>query len=583
MAVSVEFFCIGNKKEIKGIDDYVENIVSKLKKINIIPAETEFTKPYNDNDIEIDNVYIIDFNVTNEGNDSTWQVVLEFGRFNSILQIKVFICSQNYQLSIDNTYLERLKISIKNSLNQDWEKIVWIKDDDSELLSISLYPYLYKAENLTRQLINEVMSKKYGIDWWDNYIPERIKNKHKSRIKGYKSAVPTFANVDERLMSIDIGDLCDIFSLKNKIWNPQPNKVISAYLNDRIDVSKDEIKKILTCQSVESEDFWSDVFAQYLTDDFKEHFKRFELNRNHVMHNKLIDRSAYKMIEESVNTVIVKLQSAISESQKRIMSAEQLVDIEKKHEAVRIEHELLELEVMQSEAGVNILDNEEILEIFDEKLQEFYWDFKETMHFRRDIDISNSENVTNDNGRHLFFSITYKITEDILNVYYEFNMLDISQGAISEVTIYFVCNDKKYAFPVRYINGEGEYNYYQGNYIPITNDMFYDSDIDNIMVQLQDFINENFTDMRAYVDANIYSIVKDGGRCPVSDNVICFECYEKYICIDGDYGKFGQCLNCGETNEICKCCVCECYCEGVESDDEMNYCENCKERFEKNS
>ena len=579
MAVSVEFFCIENKKEIKDIDEYVENVISELKTDGIIPNEAEFIKPDNDKDIEIDNVYIVDFNVANDGIDSTWQVVLEFGTFNSILQVEVFISGDNYQLTIDSTYLEALKLSIKNALKSYWSRIVWVKDDYSELLSISLYPCIYRVENLARQLINEVMSKKYGIDWWDNYIPQKIKRKHDARKTGYKSAVHAFRDVDERLMSIDIGDLRDIFFLKKKIWNPQPDNVISEYLNGHVEITNDKLKEILTDQLVENEDLWNDEFSEYLTEDFKEKFKTFELNRNHVMHNKLIDRAAYFNIKTSVDTVTEELKSAIIKSQQKIMSAEQLEDMERQHEANRIEHELIELEYMQSEAGVNILDIEEILEIFDDNLQEFHQNFKDAMRFREDVDISDCKNVINKNGE-LFFTIEYKITEETLDIYYEFNVLDDSQGSTSEITIYYCYNDEKNKFPVRYTNGMVEYNDHQANYMPLTNDVFYDSDIEKLMENLQDFVNENFENIRADIDASMYSIVKDGGTSPVAEDVLCWECSEEYVCINENYGTFGQCLNCGEMNEICKCSRCECYYDGIEHEDEVNFCDNCKDWFE---
>lgn len=109
----------------------------------------------------------------------------------------------DYKLEVKNKYLEQLKLTIKDIIQSDWERTIWLIDKDSELLSITLYPRIYRVENLARQLINEIMTKQYGINWWDKYVPKKIKDKHRARLGGYKSEVPGFNNVDERLMSIE--------------------------------------------------------------------------------------------------------------------------------------------------------------------------------------------------------------------------------------------------------------------------------------------------------------------------------------------------------------------------------------------
>ncbi|MCT9925408.1 hypothetical protein N7272_14725, partial [Enterococcus faecalis] len=90
----------------------------------------------------------------------------------------------------------------KDILYKDWEKVIWLMDKDSEILSTKLYPEIYITENLTRQFINELMIKKYGVDWWDKFVPQKITKKQKNRLTGYKSIVSKFKNVDEKLMSI---------------------------------------------------------------------------------------------------------------------------------------------------------------------------------------------------------------------------------------------------------------------------------------------------------------------------------------------------------------------------------------------
>lgn len=78
----------------------------------------------------------------------------------------------------------------------------------------------------------------------------------------------------------------------------------------------------------------------------------------------------------------------------------------------------------------------------------------------------------------------------------------------------------------------------------------------------------------------MYSIIKDGGNSPLADTP-CWECGEEYICIDENYGTWGQYLNCGDMNDISMCDRCGCYFEGEPSDDNPNFCDNCLDHFEK--
>ena len=134
--------------------------------------------------------------------------------------------------------------------------------------------------------------------------------KYKARLAGYKSICPSFRDIDERLMSIDIGDLNTILTLKRYKWIPNLNVEIDKFLNGQIDCKIDKIKDIFMSQSEITIDLWEE-FRKYLPDDFIDTFNNFELNRNHIMHNKLIDRAAYNVIFNSLAKVEKELKEAI--------------------------------------------------------------------------------------------------------------------------------------------------------------------------------------------------------------------------------------------------------------------------------
>lgn len=152
------------------------------------------------------------------------------------------------------------------------KKIIWLIDRDSECLSVELYPRIYKTENLMRELINEVMTKQYGISWWDSFVSANIKEKHSKRLAEYKSKVPAFNNVDERLMSIDIDDLSDLITLKRYKWSPVFDEKISCQLNGVQKYDDSIIRELLLRQRSVEADLWQEQFSRYLPDDFPNGF-----------------------------------------------------------------------------------------------------------------------------------------------------------------------------------------------------------------------------------------------------------------------------------------------------------------------
>lgn len=64
-------------------------------------------------------------------------------------------------------FLERLKLSIKNTLIRDWYKCVWIRDNQSLEVSKEVYSDIYMAENELRAFVSRVMIGYFGIEWHD--------------------------------------------------------------------------------------------------------------------------------------------------------------------------------------------------------------------------------------------------------------------------------------------------------------------------------------------------------------------------------------------------------------------------------
>lgn len=585
MTSLVDFLVVNNTQS--GNNDwfaYTKNIINHLldKKLISQVVTTQSNLDFGNSSPIIsieDNIFIINFTYSKDGHDTHWKLVFEFGTFNSSNQLQITIYSNDYKIEVKNNYLEQLKLSIKNVIKSDWEKIIWLMDKDSEMLSIELYPSIYRVENLARQLINEVMIKEYGIEWWDIYVPVHIRNKHRSRVGGYKSVVPGFANVDERLMSIDIGDLISIFILKEKKWTPVFTNEISQFLNGHSEMKLEKLKEMLLEQMQTKKDLWAEQFSKYLSENFVKYLENFKLNRNHVVHNKLIDRSAYTSILSSIDIVEEELKSGLKRVSEDIISSEQREVIAEQLEIERQEQEEALHKIMESEAGVEIRTSQEILDLFDGHLYEFYSELQINLRFRNDIEISDYQNIISFNDTGTLFEIKYKISDETAIVSYSIESITEWQGAESVINILVQLDEEFYSKQIRYINGEVSFNSYQGNYMPERQDEFYISDVDELTEGLVDFIETHFKNIRESIDSEMFSIIKDGGQSPLAD-IPCWECGEEYICVDENYGTFGQCLNCGEMNEITTCSRCECFFEGHGNEEELVFCDNCLKYFE---
>ena len=335
MGLLVKFIAVDSKNENIEQAKYIQQIFNKvysnglIKRLMVSLDELPFKLgPVKEADEE-GNVFVIEFNSMENGSSDNWELVFRYGTYDASKQLEVEIYSDTYTVDKDNNYLEILKLTVKKAIVKDWKSIIWLIDKDSECLSIELYPRIYKIENLMRELINEVMAKQYGSSWWDSFVPANIKEKHFKRLKEYKAKVPAFNNVDERLMSIDIDDLGELITLKRYKWNPVYDEKISLLLNGVQSYDDNKIRELLIKQRAVDKDLWQDQFSRYLPADFKERFFAFARDRNHIMHNKLIDRTAYTQIKVSGEKIEDDLIRAIEKLSTIILSHEEQEEIEK--------------------------------------------------------------------------------------------------------------------------------------------------------------------------------------------------------------------------------------------------------------
>ena len=570
METLVEFVAIAEERVIDDFNSYMMEFQNFLVESGVIDAVDIDSQFYSSTEVPL---YVIDFH--SEG--YIWKIGVEFSTYEKNYELMVSIQSENYIVSLENEYLDRLKRIVKNFIKTKHKKIFWLYDSESEFLATDLYPKVFRVENLARKFITLVLNRKFGIHWW-KLVPLKIQEKHKSRYLDYKAIVGSFKDVDERLMSIDTGDLRDILSNKVMKWKSSEKNIMEL---TQPNLHFENLVKILKSQQVEYK-WWETIFSPLLPNGFLKKFKEFEVNRNHIAHNKLIDKSAYKKILQSIDVVQDALLCGIQK-----MSSEFKSEEERKEEA--FEYELLQeeliseriLELKESESGVITRNSNQILALFNDELSRLYDSIEESFRFSEYLNFSDYTEIENCNSNSVVFEIQNKIDGYVIS--FEANT-DINDYEGSQSFLYLEykkdgSSSLEEIGSVSYNYGEVEFNEFQGNYMPIQMDGISEYELSRLGKRLVEIINTEFTDYKEKVESSRYSIIKDGGSDPILD-LPCQECGEEWICVDETITDLGRCLNCGEINEVTECERCGRKDFGSPSEDEPFLCEGCWNYYE---
>lgn len=485
----VKFVAVGNKNSIEEYSEYIKNILKELEKLDI--AKNTFLYPFE----EKENAFLCKVErYSDDKKRLTLNLFFEFETYEDVKQLVVEILADDYKVDIDDDYVEKLKLSVKTTIKKDWAKIVWLYDDDASILSKDLYGRFYVTENLIRRFINEFMVKTFGTEWWDLLSDQSIKEKYNRRNVSYKTSVRNFNNVDDHLLSIDVGDLLKILTMKKRSLDPRYNaevvKILGSATAGDGDKIIDRIKNLLTVE----EDFWEKYFNKYFDDKFIESFGVFEANRNHIAHNKILDRDAYKSICESIEEMDKYIQNALKKLNKEKKSLERL-------RAEAQQYEELLLVAKQNDTGIIISKANGIVVALEEALYQIFGEVVEALSSRKDLSFSEMWfDPKKDTGE--LFTVVSKVTKAQLDFCYSMEICDY-EGAESILTI--TCKQRPFEIvtynsfedattegfkvEISYANGSVVYDDEQGYFMPWTEDGIAQVDIETCKEEIVAFIN----------------------------------------------------------------------------------------------
>lgn len=502
------------------------------------------------------------------------------------LQLKIDISME--QKDAADLDLHDLKIKLKNMAIQDWEQCVWQEDRQSEAFAEELYKDVHSVENTIRRLINNVLFYNLSGDWWDKYMPIDLKKKYNQRNDPYRRRAPSFENIHTNLMSIDTGDLVSILGFKtykvkdNNIFHDQSSDLELLGLSSLLNRDKETLRKfqhimdnliydpksiehiqtqlseVLREQMEVDKDFWEDYFAEWFSCNFRAfqgRWNEFNTDRNHVAHNKLIDKELYKKFKTSMS----QLLTLITEAEDKFSKHLDLEETQYLDELEQIEDdELLDhyKDLIEEESGVRIRDADDIIEMFQEYITYAFEGIKEELYYRTDLEITYYEPVLTEDSD--VFQVRH-LAGNTLRVDVK-PFLDDSEGATSHVLLVVFYNEKFLEeFKISYINGEAVYNEEQTNYMPGTEDELYVSSLDKLRICLENKIEEEMPEISEDELAE-YS---------------CKDCceYTIYLPTEEYEDKYerGKCLRCGHLNPIGICVRCEM----ILNQPEDGLCESC--------
>ncbi|WP_253952849.1 hypothetical protein [Streptococcus parasuis] len=573
MQTLIEFVAIAEEKVVDNFDSYMMEFQTFMVQSGVIDDESVDSQFYSLFEVPL---YVIDFH----SEDCNWKIGVKFNTYGNSYELEVSIQSENYSLNFENDYLERLKVVVKNFIKAKHKMIFWLYDAESEFLATDLYPRIFMVENLARKFITMVMNRKFGINWW-KLVPLKIQEKHKSRLRGYKTILDKFKDVDERLMSIDTGDLLDILSNKVMKWESSEENIMKL---TQPNLHSENLAKILQSQQVVYSDWWQMIFSPLLPESFLDDFKIFELNRNHIAHNKLIDKSAYLKILQSVKVVHEALLDGIQKMSLEFKSMEERKEEEFESALLLLQEESILseriLELKESESGVLIRDSNQILAQFNDALSRLYDSIEESFRFSEYLNFSDYTELKIFNSNSVVFEIENKIDGQLISFEADTD-INASEGSESFLYLKYKKDGSLSSEPigrVSYTNGEVEFDEFQGTYLPVQMDGISEDELSRLGNRLVEIINTVFTDYKILVESSRYSIIKDGGSDPILD-LPCEECGEEWVCVDEKITDFGKCLNCGEVNEVTDCERCGRYDLGSKSDDFPFLCDGCENDY----
>lgn len=450
--------------------------------------------------------------------------------------------------------LEQLKIAIKDRLISDWNRCIWMTDEQSEALCTMLYPMVFETENEMRVLVNKVLIRYIGVDWIKKIGMEKYNLSYENLVKDFRRISPQYEGVDDTFFSMTLETMMEIIK-KGKIYDE--NIAISSVdwniLNEKKNKSAAAVLGYIQKKRKVNVDIWKDIFEQYF--DFElSVITDFIKNRNHVAHNKLLNWISMQKIKQNVELLKSYIEIADQKFEESDISEEQYMTIDAQQESEREAEEERDWEEnylrdrIQGETGIEILTLDGVLEKFNELLDRLYTEIYDELYFNPCFSISQQYAIEEEINEQVLFKVqSNAVQESEIEVVVDL-WLDGAMDSDSSATISCRKTNEKdknlFKAKIRYHNGSGYEDYDLGGIYLDSESELDDSELNDFIKELMVYIEEELNPMVKKIA--VYNKANEDQK-PVSDEV-CYECDKKGISVMKDFYPEGFCCFCGTDN-----------------------------------
>lgn len=454
--------------------------------------------------------------------------------------------------------LEELKIALKNRLIPDWEVCTWLVDMQSAQLCKEAYEKAFIIENNLRAFASKVLIHFLGADWLSKPGFEKQSESVKSLRNKFIQRVPEFDNINTDFLSMTLETLFGIlvggviYNAEVVLSRDQYNQILSmASKNTNGQNIADYIK---TKRTVEKS-IWDDLFVPFIgePDKFKDVAHKFIEDRNHVAHSKILSWNSYQVILSDFDRMDEQIRNAdikfdVEETSDEILDTWSAEEEAADEQDVRAYYR----DRIAFETGIDILDESDIEDKFDETLHDLYSDVFKQYHL--DVCYEISDFQTPNEG--ICFTVTSPVLEDDsmrVDVFANYNIDDeLGEDSSCEIE----CRDGEgeiiCSAEIRFHNGNGHEG--EEGVMEADEDSDYDAyELEELREELFEYIDESLNPYPKKLETHVY---ENKGDNTWTAYLACSQCGKFGISVNEVFLPIGRCCYCGWDNELEKCKRC---------------------------
>ena len=476
--------------------------------------------------------------------------------------------------------LEKLKIALKNRLLPDWYQCTWLSDEQAATLCKYAYEKTFAIENNLRAFASKVLIHFLGVDWIKRAGLEKEAESVNTLMKKFIQRVPDFDNINTDFLSMTLETLVNVMfkgiTYKDDIiLSRQSYEKIQSLGAKRKTTGANMADYIKSLRSVDKR-IWDDLFIPYIDNpnDFKTAVHAFIENRNHIAHSKVLSWSAYKIILQDFEKFDSLILSAILDFEHKETADEviQTWQVEQKNDEYQQQYYR---DRLANETGMDILNEDEIRDWFEEILYELFDLVYQRYHLDVCYEISNLTTLNKDKS---IFTISCPAIEDgsaKLDIIAEYSIDDdLGEDSFCYIIAKDGTDRELSKAEIRFHNGNGHENE-NGSMEPTDSSEYDTSELDSFRNDLLTTIESlnpypKKLDRLSYENKNALQFIAE---------FPCSQCGKFGISINEAFLSIGRCCYCGHENKLEKCIRCD---ESVPVDFLSNgFCPACTAYIEK--